>query len=104
MNDYFLVLRLVHLPFEQGIPYLLEQLSNKNNGTILAQVSNLRCSKKGHNSVPHGYSLRLTNVHLMYHRKVILIVENYFILINRITQNIDKEYEFFSDRDSFDRN
>ena len=25
----------------------------------------------------------------------ILLVENYFILINKITQNIDKEYDFF---------
>ena len=40
--------------------------------------------------------LRMTNVHLMFHRKNNFLVENDFILINRITQNIDKEYECFS--------
>ena len=36
-------------------------------------------------------SLRLTNVHLMFHSKGILLVGTNY----RITQNIDKEYECF---------
>ena len=36
-------------------------------------------------------SLRLSNVHLISTAKVILLVENDFTLINRITQNVDKE-------------
>ena len=41
------------MPFEQGIPCLLEA-SNTTAGTILAQVVILGCSKKDHNLVPHG--------------------------------------------------
>ena len=38
-------------------------------------------------------SLRLTNVQLMFTGKVILLVENHFILIiNRIAQNINKDF------------
>ena len=54
----FFVLYFVHVPFEQGIPCLLEA-SNTTTGTILLQVVILRGSKKGHN-LCHMGSLRLS--------------------------------------------
>ena len=66
-SDYFFVLWLVHLPFGQGIPCLLEA-SNTTTGAILAQVAILKCSKKGH-YLGHMGRLRLSNDHLMLHGK-----------------------------------
>ena len=41
------------LLFEQSLPCLLEA-SNKTTGAILAQMVNLRYSKKAHNLLPRG--------------------------------------------------